>query len=1032
MTATRTPPFLTPDELRKAQADNRSSKADPWTSRYVRGSLSSLAPPEGSGQGSGSSRASSRSPSPAAETIKSTLASNRGLGSAMPSSINRDLRSSNASSLSGASSRSSISSGRTSTSSTATVSPPSVAADLSVGSDYTSPTLEGSDGTLSKVVGSLIDPVHSRQTWACSGCGVVFARDSTIYASPANQNQGGGGNVADEQGTRMLRDKKGSAYFCRPCYTDRFSIGTCKNSDCGKPVLGSTKEDGKFVKAGEAIWHGRCWRCTLCSRGGGSPPLGDGEPIMVGMDGQPTCEDCFGKKRPTVVPAAARTAAATVQRDGTITKTRPHSTTLVSTTPGSKQTFSVGGGNNGAGGAAHDTRPTSQAMGPPLTSLNRGETIKARPQSLDLTPRPGFARGFSGASMNRFAQNGQGSGTVAELSKRFDSTTATSPRLNLNAFTTPTMSQGLFSASSSTTIAPSSPAMVTTPTMERCPTPKLTRNNSITGSPPKPRPLTASFSAEKGFNLASFNAAGRGGEGAIRRSDSRSRSVSPVKRYAHLPPAEDDDNDKAGLGVGEFGASGDTQPRRTAVADVPTGGRTSPAKSESSSRRSSPERRTEMQEKEADGQDDAMRCVVCGQGAFDGPNQTSDDAVLVTLKQGVQLHAECLQCSICSDVIDPQKTFIRLDDPIYAELAPSLGAFAHPSCAPSVTIQRPAPAAPRESESRARSVDLSDDEEHPTHQRAPRPSQETQPPPSSVAANKTILDFSTNSAAASARQLAPSATKRSGLPNGGVSMRTPGLPGASTTDRWDHHSSDANLRRFQPSAGAAPPTRSSLNVTTRGVPSYMAAAATAADQQRGGNTSGPGLASQRNPAAGIFARRMAEISSKTNQMGGGGGGGDYGGLLNGGGAAGAAGGPARLGGMPTCAGCNTKLSMLESVPGPRGTSWHRACLVCGGDRSDSSNNSSSTTAGKVLNANAPRRINVGMTSAPAAAAVVVCGKKLDSGAKVNVEGRVRCRDCYDREVANRRRAAAVAGGGTNGTGSAVAAGGQAPSGLPAC
>ncbi|CAD6944795.1 unnamed protein product [Tilletia controversa] len=1034
--STRTPPFVTPDELRKAQADNKSTKADPWTSRYVRGSLSGLAPPESSSQASISKR---RSPSPAAETIRSTLASNRGLGSAMPSSINRDLRSSNASTLS-SSSRSSVSSNtsRASTSSTATVSPPSLAADLSIGSDYTSPTLEGSDGTLSKVVGSLIDPVESRQTWACHGCGSVFARDSTIYASPANHN-------SDEQDSALHRDKKGSAYFCRPCYTDRFSIGTCSNSSCAKPVLGSTKEDGKFVRAGEALWHGRCWRCTLCSRGGGAPPLGDGEPIMVGMDGQPTCEDCFGKRRPRATSAA--------QRDGTITKARSHSTTtFVAAAPGPKQTYSSNGSANV--GVARDTRPLqtqpqpqsqqqqqqqqqqpSQAMGPPPTTLIRGEAMKARPQSLDLTPRPGFTRGFSGASMGRFPQNGQGGGTVAELSKRFGSTTSmttaplASPRLN--AFASPSMGQGYFSASSSTTIAPLSPTMATTPTMERCPTPKLIRTNSLTGSPPKPRPLTASFSAEKGFNLGAFNATGRGGEGAIKRSDSRSRSVSPVKRNAGLPPVDDD---KVGLGLGEFGGAPAAKlPSRTRVADVPVAGRVSPAKSTSSSRQSSPERSTQVQEKEADEQDDAMRCAVCGLGAFDGPNQTSDDAVLVTLRQGVQLHAECLQCSICSDVIDPKKTFIRLDDPVYAELAPSIGAFAHPKCAPSVTIKRPTAAtAPHDGEFKSRGTDASDDE-HPTHQRAPRPSQETQPPPSSVAANKTMLDFSTNASAASARQLALSNTaakKNGGAVGGknGVSLRTPGLPGVSTTDRWEYgQHSDADLRRFQPSAGAAPPTRSSLNVTTRGVPSYMAgagvggSASVPAEQHRGANTAGPGLASQRNPAAGIFARRMAEISSKTTQMAGAGG--DLGGLLNGAGV----GGSARLGGMPTCAGCNTKLSMLESVPGPRGTSWHRACLVCGGDRSESSlsttsaSSSSTTAAGKILNGSAPRRINVNVN---VGTEPVLCGKKLDSGAKVNVEGRVRCRDCYDREVANRRRATAVGGAGT-----AAAASGSLHAGL---
>ncbi|KAL9933678.1 hypothetical protein V8E36_007336 [Tilletia maclaganii] len=1015
------PPFVTPDELRKAQADSRSAaKADPWTSRYVRGSMSNLTAPANSG---GPSSASSRSPSPAAETIKTTLASNRGLGSAMPSSINRDLRSSNASSLAsshssamGGAGRSSISS--VSSSSTATYSPFSAAADLSISSDYTSPTLEGQDGTLSKVVGSLIDPQESRKTWACSGCGVVFARDSTLYAAPPSSSPEAG----------MLRAKKSSAYFCRSCYTDRFSIGTCANHSCSKPVLGSTKQDGKFVRAGDAIWHGRCWRCLLCNRGGGPPPLGDDEPIMVGMDGLPTCEDCFGKRRP-----------ATAERERTVTKARPRSTTYVSTTPSEPVRYTVPAAPSSSTSGTRNGQSTATPSGPPQTFLSRGDTLKARPQSIDLG-RPAYARGLSGASLNRFSQqNGQASGTVAELTKKFGSTVsisssnATTPRMNMNGFQTPTLGQGLFSASSSTTIGPLTPSLATTPTMEACPTPKLTRNNSITGSPPKPRPLTASFSTERGFNLSAFNATGRGDEGTLRRSDSRSRSVSPVKRNAPLPHASAD------------GPELDFRPVRSpttveleasrAMTNATRGvnGRTSPAKSTSSSRHTSPERPTEVKEKEADEQDDAMRCAVCGLGAFDGPNQSSDDAVLVTLRQGVQLHAECLQCSICSGTIDPQRTFIRLDDPGHAPLAPGLGAFAHPKCAPSVIIKRPEPGQSRagsgKRKQRGRSTDMSDDE-HPTHQRAPRPSQETLPPPSSVAANKTILDFSTNSGAATARQLAngiPDSPKRgqgaktmstTSAGGGGVNLRPSGLPGGSA-DRFEWNA-DASLRRFQPSMGAAPPTRSSLNVTTRGVPAALAGTQDHRGPPAGPppSTAGPGLSAQRNPAAGIFARRMAEINSKTQQSGGSaastGGGGVIPGLPN-------AGTPAaRFGGMPTCAGCNTKLSMLESVPGPRGTSWHSACLICGGDRSESA---SSHTASLPSGISPFGSLSNHQPSAAAAAGAtarrtktlplpspVLCGKRLDSGAKVNLDGRVRCRECYDREVALRRAAAASPSG----------------------
>jgi hypothetical protein len=55
------------------------------------------------------------------------------------------------------------------------------------------------------------------------------------------------------------------------------------------------------------------------------------------------------------------------------------------------------------------------------------------------------------------------------------------------------------------------------------------------------------------------------------------------------------------------------------------------------------------------------------------------------------------------------------------------------------------------------------------------------------------------------------------------------------------------------------------------------------------------------------------------------------------------------------------LTRLESVPGPRGTSWHRACLRCGGEKKGG-------VAGK-------------------------CGKQLDSAAKVDERGQVRCSAC---------------------------------------
>ncbi len=39
-------------------------------------------------------------------------------------------------------------------------------------------------------------------------------------------------------------------------------------------------------------------------------------------------------------------------------------------------------------------------------------------------------------------------------------------------------------------------------------------------------------------------------------------------------------------------------------------------------------------------------------------------------------------------------------------------------------------------------------------------------------------------------------------------------------------------------------------------------------------------------------------------------------------------GRGRFGGMHQCAFCGEKVSSLESVLGPRGTQWHKNCLIC--------------------------------------------------------------------------------------------------------
>ncbi|KAI0094729.1 hypothetical protein BDY19DRAFT_914262 [Irpex rosettiformis] len=76
----------------------------------------------------------------------------------------------------------------------------------------------------------------------------------------------------------------------------------------------------------------------------------------------------------------------------------------------------------------------------------------------------------------------------------------------------------------------------------------------------------------------------------------------------------------------------------------------------------------------------------------------------------------------------------------------------------------------------------------------------------------------------------------------------------------------------------------------------------------------------------------------------------------------------RFGGSSVCPGCLKAVSPMERgvVPGPQGSKWHGGCLICGGAEAK------------------------GKRKVPGKAG---CGKKLDSGAKVGVEGGVWCREC---------------------------------------
>ncbi|KAI3488228.1 hypothetical protein L1887_47767 [Cichorium endivia] len=651
--------------------------------------------------------------------------------------------------------------------------------------DYTAPVLKGSDGVLSKVCGSLVEPSESRNRWACADCAAVFARDSTLYAAPASLSS------------------PDAAYYCRDCYARRYSLGAC--AACGRDVLGSTREDGKYVKSANGIWHGRCWKCSVCDK-----RTQDGVEVLVGMDGRPTCEGCFD--RPRRAPSAE---PPTAQRH---TEALPDVRRLTRTA-----------NRNGAMGATI------------------AELTKKLGQQTVASPRPAASRSSSSTSLLH----------------------SSSSKSSVDAPVSPATAQSIFGGANAV---------------------GMSRSGSLSGSPPKPRPLTAQF--RDGLNLAAFQPSFGVDAERVHRRDSRSRSVSPVKRpswrtVASTPPAGGADAEKPsckvtspaldsvpqtlsiGVESGRTTTSGFPRPLNSPLAE-----RSEPLQGEKPSRGDALE--------PAEG---SVRCAACGQLPL---HRATEQVVMVTLPDEVHLHAECFRCAVCSDTIDGTKTFVRVDEG-YAPLAPGLKAYAHPHCSPTVqlrVVQRGAETEAEGQRSYRASLDPNAGRSHATHQRELRPS--PVPSPATSVRDKPI-----------ARPTV-----------------LPAVEGAS------------EVRRFQPTAGAAPPTRSTILSTPRGAV---------------------------NPAAGIFSRMSALSSASGNTL-----------TLS---------TDRKLGGMQCCALCGTKLSSLESVLGPRGTQWHKACLVCRG-------------------VPPPAKDVWSYRSQPK-----TCGKKLDSGAKVNAHGEVRCRECFDRESA---------------------------------
>lgn len=996
----------------------------------------------------------------------STTAFSMGIG--MPSSISRDLRPSptpspNASCADRApQQRSSVLPARSPASAPAETAPASDDSDslgplppLSPGRSHmahspSQPLMEHpATGGLSKLCGSIIEPESSRAKKACAGCGLIFVRDTTIYAPPASA-------VAQAQADRLANggiappgSLKDDDFYCRECYIPRFALGTCASPSCGKPVLGTTKEYGAYVKAGPGtIYHGTCFRCYGCDRGGGKPPHGDGTQIVLDLEGRPSCEDCFGAtpRRREVTPgpslptekprAASKTDGAVPWATAATTRNSqpPHPSTATAFSPtlgsyfpssrdgsGEFRQFGIGAGAGAPMGSArpgHFKRGSYSATGNPNGDRKMTATIA------ELSQRFGSLATHPGAQpLARSGSNGEAAGSSQQPLSRSGSISRPSSRNSVRAprpraahFSRPPSPDkaaaydlGAFRSSASTSSGPSR-------SDSRCrmtPTEHEAAPSSRAGSPTRVEPLTQTST---GGQLGEARSKVAGNEGP------RTRTLSGFPLPRNRREAEE---------AAESAAKSHIP--RSSTTTVPVGPEVR-VKTEPSPRPSSSLSLGEDAGDLSGSSDGNVRCLACGKGPFDGPNQAAGDAVLVTIPgkaldqeaaaaRPVHLHAACFRCAVCDGAIN-SKAFVRLDaepasprestgSPSREGSAPpasgsgsdsgSLPRFAHPACAPPVALtprtreNSPSPTHNAPSGWRQSHGGAGGGHAHPTMRSLPRPSaggaREYVAVHSFIRPRASQVDAGANSSSPASH---PKDSVSSPLSRGASAPASePPSKSAGTPRTSANVSSGASLRQFKASCGAAPPTRSTLNV------------------HRPGSLGGPGGS---NPAAGMFtsispspreASRLAEAQNAAEPAAASASASTRAASSSvvtpsSAGArpplpaqphsfshphAGAPSFPARpaaaprgfsqYGGMQTCSGCTGRLTSLESVPGPAGTVWHKKCLVC---RAVVSPGAGQGGGGGGRWGREKEK---------------VCGKQLDSYAKVRPQdGDVRCASCF--------------------------------------
>ncbi|KAH9857904.1 hypothetical protein C2E23DRAFT_769220 [Lenzites betulinus] len=139
-----------------------------------------------------------------------------------------------------------------------------------------------SGSRLAKVYGSVLQPKETLSTFICALCSSPFPPDATIYPDPSTIRPG---LPFEDVGS-------GTRFLCRPCFTaNGGSKGDCPA--CGKAVL-ILKSEGGFVETSGKVWHKRCFCCEGCFKNIGDHP-------MVDLLGRPSCADCFESclKRPS-------------------------------------------------------------------------------------------------------------------------------------------------------------------------------------------------------------------------------------------------------------------------------------------------------------------------------------------------------------------------------------------------------------------------------------------------------------------------------------------------------------------------------------------------------------------------------------------------------------------------------------------------------------------------------------------------------------------------------------------------------------